>query len=155
MHPPRDGARGDGVRLRVAAHLEGLQHGCNRLEIISHEDVDSAKAPHVVRFVSTACEQARQWYEPENPAKSRMVVGNAIRLMCRSSKSREGDHFQAAVGLRSLLEGYCPTVPDWAHDKHTARGKRMGRGFDHFRAEGAKLVPQPEKDAYEDEAYRL
>jgi hypothetical protein len=32
----------------------------------------------------------------------------------------------------------------------------MGRGLDHFRSEGAKLVPPPtEPDAYENEAYRL
>jgi hypothetical protein len=32
----------------------------------------------------------------------------------------------------------------------------MGRGFDHFRAEGAKLVPEPvTPDDYIDEAYRL
>ena len=32
----------------------------------------------------------------------------------------------------------------------------MGRGLDHFRSEGAKLIPPPTADdAYEDEAYRL
>ena len=32
----------------------------------------------------------------------------------------------------------------------------MGRGLEHFRTEGAKLVPPPtEPDAYEAEAYRL
>ena len=32
----------------------------------------------------------------------------------------------------------------------------MGRGIEHFRAEGAKLVPPPTApDAYESEAYRL
>jgi hypothetical protein len=129
---------------------------CNRLEIISHEDIDTVLAPHVVPFVRTACEQARQWYDPEKPDKSRMAIGNAIRMMAIAPKSREGDHFQAAIGLRSLLEDYCPTVPDWALDQHTSRGKRMGRGLQHFRDEGAKLVPAPErKDAYEEEAYRL
>jgi hypothetical protein len=32
----------------------------------------------------------------------------------------------------------------------------MGRGLDHFREEGAMLIPPPVvTDAYEDEAYRL
>jgi len=32
----------------------------------------------------------------------------------------------------------------------------MGRGLDHFRREGAKLVPEPtEPDLYIEEAYRL
>jgi hypothetical protein len=55
-----------------------------------------------------------------------------------------------------MLEGFAPTVPDWAFDQHTQKGKRMGRGLDHFRSEGAKLVPPPTADdPYEDEAYRL
>ena len=36
------------------------------------------------------------------------------------------------------------------------KGKAMGRGLDHFRQEGARLVPPPTgDDGYEAEAYRL
>jgi hypothetical protein len=36
------------------------------------------------------------------------------------------------------------------------KGEAMGRGLDHFRREGAKLVPPPtDDDPYEGEAYRL
>ena len=71
-------------------------------------------------------------------------------------KSRAGCHFAAAIGLRSLLEDYAPTIPDWANDQHTLAGKKLGRGLDHFRKEGAKLIPPPtEPDPYEAEAYRL
>ena len=84
-----------------------------------------------------------------------MAIGNAIRVMCRAAKSREGDHFAAAIGLRSLLEGYAPAIPDCALDSTQCRAK-LGRGLDHFRKEGAKLVPPPTADdPYEDEAYRL
>jgi hypothetical protein len=128
----------------------------NRLEIISHEDIDTAASPHIVPFVHTAMIQARAWYDAEKPDKSRLAVGNAIRMMCRAPKSREGDHFQGAVGLRSLAEGYCPPMPDWGLDMHTAAGKRMGRSWDHFLSEGVKLFPPPaEKDRYQDEAHRL
>jgi replication-associated recombination protein RarA len=129
---------------------------CNRLEIISHEDIDTTANPAIVPFVRAACEQAKDWYDPKRLGKARMPIGNAIRLMCRAAKSREGDHFQAAIGLAAQLEGAKPTVPDFAHDQHTAQGKRMGRGLQHFRDEGTKLVPAPNgKDEYEDEAYRL
>jgi hypothetical protein len=37
---------------------------------------------------------------------------------------------------------------------HTMKGKAMGRGLDHFRKEGAKLIPPPTADD-PDEAYRL
>ncbi len=76
--------------------------------------------------------------------------------MCRAAKNREGDHFAAAIGLRSLLEDTRRPIPDWALDQHTLAGRKLGRGLDHFRKEGAKLVPPPtEPDAYEAEAYRL
>jgi hypothetical protein len=55
-----------------------------------------------------------------------------------------------------LLEGFAPTIPDWANDQHTLAGRKMGRGLDHFRKEGMRLVPPPTSDdPYEDEAYRL
>ena len=77
-------------------------------------------------------------------------------MMCRSPKSRAGCHFSAAIGLRSQLQGYVPAVPDFALDQHTLEGRKLGRGLDHFRSEGAKLVPPPtELDPFEDEAYRL
>jgi hypothetical protein len=84
------------------------------------------------------------------------MVGNAIRMMYRSPKSRAGCHLAAAIGLRSMLEDFAPEIPDYALDMHTMKGKAMGRGLDHFRKEGAKLVPPPTADdPYEDEAYRL
>ena len=131
---------------------------CKRLQVISHEDIDVMSQPHIVPFVKAACEQAMQWYDSDvgKLGKSRMAIGNAIRLMARAAKSREGDHFQAATGWAAILEGLVPTIPDWAHDQHTITGKAMGRGLDHFRREGAKLVPPPTgDDPYEDEAYRL
>jgi replication-associated recombination protein RarA len=129
---------------------------CKRLEIISHEDIDTQSQPHIVPFVATAVAQALRWYDPDKLGASRMAVGNAIRLMCRAAKSREGDHFAAAIGLRAELEGFTPVVPDWALDGHTVAGKAMGRGLAYFREEGAKLVPPPTADdPYEEEAYRL
>jgi replication-associated recombination protein RarA len=127
----------------------------NRLEIIAHEDIDTMSQPWIVPYVQTACQQARDWYDPKKLGKSRMPIGNAIRLMCRAAKSREGDHFQAAIGLANEMEGYVPEIPDWAYDQHTAKGRSLGRGVDFFRDESTKLVPQPKPDPYEDEAYRL
>jgi len=130
---------------------------CKRLQVISHEDVDTQARPDVVPFVRVACEQGQEWYDSDvtKLGKSRMCVGNAIRLMCRAPKSREGDHFAAATGWAAILEGAVPVIPDFALDQHTTEGRKMGRGLEHFRREGAKLVPPASKDAYEDEAYRL
>jgi replication-associated recombination protein RarA len=128
----------------------------NRLQVVSHEDVCTATSPHIVPFVKAACDQAKEWWDADNPGKSRMAVGNAIRMMCRAPKSREGDHFQAAVGLKSLLTGYKPTIPDWANDGHTLAGKKLGRGLDFFRSTSTLLdKPPAEKDAYEDAAFEM
>ena len=129
---------------------------CNRLEIISHEDIDSMAAPWIIPYVKSACDQARTLYDPVKLGKSRMAIGNAIRLMSRAPKSRQGDHFHFAADLAALLESYVPTIPDWADDQHTLRGKCLGRGFDYFRKESTRLhPPAAEPDPYEAEAYRL
>ncbi|RXG96113.1 hypothetical protein [Bradyrhizobium zhanjiangense] len=128
---------------------------CNRLEVICHEDLDTLAAPHVFPFVAASLAASRDRYS-KSIGEARLMIGNAIRMMCRSPKSRAGCHFAAAIGLRSSLEGYAPTIPDSAYDQHTLTGKKLGRGLDHFRKEGAKLVPPPTAaDPYEDEAYRL
>lgn len=99
------------------------------MEIISHEDIDTQADPAIVPFVATAVAQAMRWYDAEKLGASRLAIGNAIRLMCRARKSREGDHFAAAVGLRSTLEGYAPTIPDWANDQHTLACRKLRRGL--------------------------
>ena len=128
---------------------------CNRLEVICHEDLDTPAAPWVVPFVATALAQSRDRYSSK-PGEARLMIGNAIRMMCRSPKSRAGCHFAAAIGLRSQLEGHVPAVPNFALDQHTLEGRKLKRGLTHFREEGARLIPEPtEPDLYIEEAYRL
>lgn len=127
---------------------------CNRLEIICHEDIGLADVPTVL-FAMQTIDLARRSYDPEKLGKWRMVLGNAIRALCRANKSREGDHFQAAVGVPNLEQGVAPLIPDWAYDQHTVKGRMMGRGLEHFRQESAQLHPPAPKDEYEDEAYAL
>lgn len=147
--------------MRFAVELHHTSKGfgtmvCNRLEIISHEDIDNQLQPMVIPYVKACCDQARAWYDPNKFGKSRMAIGNAIRFMARAPKSREGDHFHVAAGLASLLEGFVPEIPDFANDQHTLIGKRKGRGLDYFREVSTLLVPAPTRpDVYEDEAYRL
>jgi replication-associated recombination protein RarA len=126
----------------------------NRLELIAHEDIGLA-APYTVVFVATACEQARRLYKPDKKGQWRLILGNAVRLMCRSKKSREGDHFQAAIGRVAELDNVAPVIPDYAWDHHTMKGRRLKRGLVHFRKVSCKLKPAAKKDAYEDEAYEV
>jgi replication-associated recombination protein RarA len=128
---------------------------CNRLEVICHEDLDTLAAPHVFPFVAASLAASRDRYG-KSIGEARLMIGNCIRIMCRAPKSRAGCHFAAAIGLRSMLQGCAPTIPDLANDQHTLAGRKLGRGLDHFRKEGAKLVPEPTApDPYIEEAYRL
>jgi replication-associated recombination protein RarA len=128
---------------------------CNRLEVICHEDLDILAAPWIVPFVATSLAQSKERYSSKI-GEARLMIGNCIRMMCRSPKSRAGCHFSAAIGLRSQLEGYVPAVPDFALDQHRLEGRKLKRGLTHFREEGARLIPEPtEPDLYIEEAYRL
>ncbi|MEX0733310.1 MAG: hypothetical protein WDZ66_03980 [Steroidobacteraceae bacterium] len=149
----------EAMRFAVELHLTSKSYSsmvCNRLEVISHEDIDTTAAPWIVPFVATATAQARAWYKPEKLGRSLMPIGNSIRMMARAPKSRQGDHFQASTRLAAQLEHYIPTIPDWALDQHTFEGRKLGRGLKYFRDESTRLVPAPaEPDPYSAEAYRL
>ena len=87
-------------------------------------------------------QQSRERYS-KSIGEARLMIGNCDPHDGRAPKSRAGCHFAAAIGLRSMLEDFAPAIPDWANDQHTLPGKQLGRGLDHFRKEGAKLVPPP------------
>lgn len=129
---------------------------CNRLQVISHEDIDTISQPWIVPFVRVSTEQSKEWYNPKNFCKSRMPIGSVIRMLCRAKKSREGDHFHAACGIPNLLGLKIPEIPDFAYDQHTGEGKRMGRGLKHFREIGTQLnPPQDPIDPYMEEAFEI
>jgi replication-associated recombination protein RarA len=108
---------------------------CNRLEVISHEDVGQRMA---IQFTATCVEQAKRHYKHEAIGPARLMIANAILFLCESKKSRAQTTFSAAVGLENL-NGLVPKIPDEAYDVHTREGRSMGRGLDHFLKEGAKL----------------
>jgi hypothetical protein len=61
--------------------------------------------------------------------------------------------FQCVVN-QDRLHGKVLAVPDYALDKHTIRGRSLGRGVQHWREEGCVLAPESEvEDSYEDHAY--
>lgn len=125
----------------------------NRLRVTAHEDIGLAN-PQAAIFTETTAAFCREFYLA-GKGSWRLGLANIILFLSRSAKSREADHMQAAVNGRAELENFCPTMPDWAFDKHTWLGKKKGRGLEHFRTEGTKLIPDPGKDKYEDEAYEM
>jgi hypothetical protein len=65
------------------------------------------------------------------------------QLTPRSAKSRRMGRLRTAVPRRRRR-----SIPDFALDKHTAAGKRLGRGAEHFFAEGIKPENETGGDAY-------
>lgn len=124
----------------------------NRLKVIAHEDVGLAD-PFAAMFAAKAVDDAQAWLKAKNGGW-RLAAANAIMMLADAKKGRMADNFQGACRGRYLTNPN-RAVPDWALDKHTAQGKRMGRGFEHFFTEGTKLVDpdgtEPKKDEWADE----
>jgi replication-associated recombination protein RarA len=105
-----------------------------RLLTIAHEDVGPA-SPETVMFVET-CRQHYFWFLQEKTFSVLPLV-NAVVALCRAPKSRDACDL---LYLAYYDNEHKPEMPDWALDRHTARGRQMGRGWDHFEQEGCRLV---------------
>ncbi len=136
------------LEMTYAGHF---YHGLKRLIVTAHEDIGLA-APEIVERTEKFADRAKEWYRGKSDAWV-LIVSNIILMLSGAPKSRKADHFQAVIQGRRL-NGWKPELPDYTYDKHTRKGKQLGRGIDHFKTEGAKLVPEPENRDYEEEAYQ-
>ena len=74
----------------------------------------------------------------------RLQLVHAVILLAQARKNRIVDH-----ALIHHFENHAKLkrdIPDCALDKHTAAGKRMGRGAEHFFEEGIKLENESGED---------
>ena len=150
------------------SQIPGYGNGLwKRLRIICSEDIGPAwpEGPAVIRALYD------NWLEASKASKGGTVgdransgwplfIAHAVILLCRAPKSRLNDWACiVAWGEVRAEDGWHPEIPDVALDKHTARGRKMGRGgrpgWDHFFTEGTVLEPlvlQPHEDEYRAEA---
>lgn len=118
-----------------------------RMRIIVSEDIGLAEPtlPAVIYSLYQMWVGLRKKKDEKN-FPERLYVVHAIILLARAKKSRIVDH--ATI---TYYKGEFPRrdIPDYALDKHTMRGRRMGRGFEHFFSEGMKLENQADlEDPY-------
>jgi hypothetical protein len=127
-----------------AIELEDRWHShlWSRLMVIVHEEIGLASM-ETVMFVQACKEEYKRLRGIKNWSCT-MVLTNVITAMCRSPKSRLSDDLKHIVYRRTADE--VRSIPDYALDKHTGRGRRMGRGFEHWIEEGARIVPSPFQD---------
>lgn len=91
------------------AIMAGLHHNY----IFLKKKADGKKMPHKLPYVHAVCYLSRI-------RKSRLIDWKVVAMF------KEHDSIKK-------------DIPDYAFDQHTAKGKRMGRGLDHFFTEGTKL----------------
>lgn len=123
-----------------AAELEQSGFGVhcwNRLIVICSEDVGIAwpEGPAVIRALHQTWVETTARRNPHRP--ERLFTTHAAMLLARAPKSRRVD---TAVWANYGQPGQHFEIPDYAIDRHTARGRAMGRGDEHFFEEGMKLV---------------
>ena len=117
----------------------------NRLRVIASEDIGLADP--LASLIIDVLE--KQYYAADKKDSSRLFVVHAVLYLARSPKSRMVDNLLAVV----YNDEERHEIPDYALDMHTIRGKKMGRGLEHFFAEGAKLKNQAIDDPYKMKAF--
>ena len=146
----RRGLVDDALYWAVDMYLTGYDEYCwKRLKVIASEDVGPAE-PHlpatIAALYATYTELKKK--KDETHAPQRLQLVHAVILLAQARKSRVVDHALIYhFGNHAQLKR---EIPDCALDKHTLRGKQMGRGFDHFFAEGGKLVNEVGDDPYKE-----
>lgn len=144
----RRGLEDDALFWATELDLAGFgEYVWKRLRIIASEDVGLA-SPGLVAEIRALydnwIDQRKKKDERHGPERLFMV--HAVILLSRSPKSRLVDHALIVMyeGARIARE-----IPDFALDKHTARGRHRRRGWKHFWQEGAKLHPASDvSDSY-------
>lgn len=144
--------------LFMAAELERSGYGkyvWKRLRVICSEDVGLAwiEGPAVIRALNENYLQFIKENDNPNRPGHRLYLVHAVLLLVRAPKSRLVDHATLAIfRTTDRVE-----IPDFAYDKHTSRGKRLGRGIEHFFEEGAALGNEDPsiEDVYRQEAIDL
>lgn len=123
-----------------------------RLLAISVEDIGMANPTAAILI--NQLNQMRQNFQ-YNEYDRAMFFFHAIRYLCQSQKDRSSDLLKNLV-IKRFAMGYVPEIPDYALDKHTTRGKQMGRGSKHFLHEASRVYPQAKvTNHYKEEYDRL
>lgn len=124
-----------------------------RLKIIASEDIgleeNSSRAILVRALYENWSEQRKK--ADTRHAPERLFLVHAVIALCRSFKSRSVDN-----ALIVFYEGERKkrSIPDFALDRHTSRGRRMRRGWHHFFTEGVGPNMQPDA-RYEERAREI
>jgi len=128
------------------------QYCWRRLLIITSEDVGLAnpELPAQIHALYSTYKELLAWKNRNGP--ERLPLVHAVLLLARSPKSRMVDH---ALHAAYTTNDTIPMI-DSARDMHTAQGRMMGRGLDHWYSDAATLVNGVDlDDKWEDKSREL
>jgi replication-associated recombination protein RarA len=126
-----------------------------RIRVIVSEDVGLAE-PNMPANIEALYNTytALKKKSDENKKPHRLPLIHAVCMLCRARKSRLIDW--KVISLWAQHDDHKREIPDYAYDKHNNKGRRMGRGVEHFFEEGTMLerhAPQQGEAAARKEAY--
>lgn len=154
----RRGLLDDALYWGVELYLSGFhEYAWKRMRVMCSEDIGPAE-PSLPAQIAGLYAMFRQFLDSKpkrNGAmgSEKLFFVHAIMLLVRARKCRIVDHANI-FHFRAHDQMQRREVPDWALDKHTYRGKRMGRGIDHFFDTGTLLENRSEEieDVYRERA---
>lgn len=123
-----------------------------RLVVISIEDIGPANPDAVAHVL--AFKQAYEELKKKKSRETKLAVAAAVLYLARSDKSRLYDW--AKCHMAETHTGQRPEIPDYALDKHTSRGRRLGKTIRDFFDDGCRVHPHrpaPLEDEYMAEAH--
>jgi replication-associated recombination protein RarA len=136
----RRGMTDDALYWAVELYVSGrAEYVWKRMKIMTSEDVGLGER-HLPATLHALyqhyLEQVRKkdaYHAPE-----RLFFVHAVILLATAPKSRLCDH--ALIHHFATHDRDRREIPDYAVDKHTRRGKQMGRGLEEFFASGIELA---------------
>lgn len=142
-----------GTELYISGYEEYVWF---RMRVMACEDVGLANHKLTVQIQSlyqvyTDFKKKKNKHGPE-----RLPFVNALLLLVRSEKSRIVDNLLCEyIFLRETVAVPNLDKPeyDFVWDMHTLKGKKMGRGNDHFYEEAGKIINEP--DWLVEEEYKI
>lgn len=120
-----------GIELYASGYSKYLW---KRIFIIVSEDIGLAN-PDLPQRIQ-ALYQNWLIISQKNVADGTLPIIHSIIELVRSPKSRTLDEAK----VWALFSDYKPSIPDYALDTHTRRGKKMGRKLNFFKTESSKIT---------------
>jgi replication-associated recombination protein RarA len=138
-----------------AVELETFNHKAlwNRLRVIASEDIGIADP--VAPLIIDVLERNYYNFKGKKDDPNRLFLVDAVLYLARCPKSRIVDDLLNVVYGDIQHEDKKLPIPDYALDKHTPRGRAMGRGWEHFFNEGTRLSSETIDNPYTARAKHL